>query len=172
MAAPSIDEPDEQRWTARSEPARAALEVLLTAAAAGDGSRFVRPVAAANVGAGIACHPVSVVRRAGGMAAELVRVASGRSTIAPARRHRRFADPAWATNALIRRVLEGCPRAAATAERPTDAAAVTWRRERNARFAAQKGFGALGASSCARANPSVLKPIVDAGGANLVRGLR
>jgi polyhydroxyalkanoate synthase len=172
MAAASIDEPDEQRRTARTEPARSALEVLLTDAAAGDGSRFVRPVAAAKVGAGIARHPVSVVRRVGGMGAELARVASGRSTIAPARPDRRFADPAWETNALIRRVLRAYLTVNATVDGLIDDADVDWRTERNARFAAQNILDALAPSNFVLTNPTVLKAIVDEGGANLVRGLR
>ena len=40
---------DEHRRPGHGEPARAALEVLLTDASVHDGSRFVRPVAAAKV---------------------------------------------------------------------------------------------------------------------------
>jgi polyhydroxyalkanoate synthase len=172
MAAAEIHGPDEQRKTARSEPARAALEVLLTDAAGGDGSRFVRPVAAAKVGAGIARHPVGVVRRAGGIGAELARVASGRSTIKPAKRDRRFADPAWETNGLIRRVLQAYLAVNATVDGLIDDADVDWRTERNARFAAQNVLDALAPSNFALTNPTVLKAIVDEGGANLARGLR
>jgi polyhydroxyalkanoate synthase len=172
MAAGSIHTPGEQRKSARSEPARAALEVLLTDAAVGDGSRFVRPVAAAKVGTGIARHPVSVVRRAGGMGAEFARVATGRSTIKPAGRDRRFADPAWETNGVIRRVLQAYLAVNAAVDGLIDDAHVDWRTERNARFAAQNVLDALAPSNFALTNPTVLKATVDEGGANLARGLR
>ena len=77
--------------------AQAGLDVLLTDAAVGRGTRrFIQPRAVAALGAGVARHPRSVARRASGLGVELARVAAGRSQQAPAKGDRRFADPAWA----------------------------------------------------------------------------
>jgi polyhydroxyalkanoate synthase subunit PhaC len=149
----------------------APLEVLLTDAA-GDSARFVRPVATAKLAAGLARHPQRAVRRAGALGAELTRVAAGRSTVAPGKRDRRFADPAWERNPLIHRVLQTYLAAGAAVDGLIDDAEVDWRVERNARFAAQNVLDAIAPSNFPLTNPTVLKALVDEGGMNLVRGLR
>jgi polyhydroxyalkanoate synthase subunit PhaC len=163
---------DGQRARGRAEPARAAIEVLLTDASAGEGNRFVRPVAAAKVAAGLARRPLTTTRAAGGLGAELARVASGRSTLRPAKRDRRFADPAWERNWLLRRLLQSYLATGATLDELIDDAGVDWRTERNARFAAGNVLDALAPSNFPWSNPTVLKASVDEGGANLARGLR
>jgi hypothetical protein len=75
--------------TRTPEAARAALDVMLTDAAVGGPSRMIGPGAAASLTAGLARHPSRAVRRVGGLGSELVRVAAGRSEIAPAKRDRR-----------------------------------------------------------------------------------
>jgi polyhydroxyalkanoate synthase len=149
----------------------APLEVLLTDAA-GDSARFVRPVATAKLAAGLARHPQRAIRRAGALGAELTRVAAGRSTVAPGKRDRRFADPAWERNPLIHRVLQTYLAAGAAVDGLIDDAEVDWRVERNARFAAQNVLDAIAPSNFPLTNPTVLKALVDEGGMNLVRGLR
>ena len=79
--------------------AQAGLDVLLTDAAVGLGTRrFIQPRAVAGVAAGAARHPRSLMRRASGLGTELTRVAAGRSTQGPAKGDRRFADQAWEKN--------------------------------------------------------------------------
>src|SRR4051794_21218376 len=88
--------------------ARAGLDVLLTDAAIGNGTRrFIQPRAVAQVAAGVARPPRPLAPRAPGPGAELARVAAGRSERRPAKGDRRFADPAWERNWLLRRVLQG-----------------------------------------------------------------
>jgi poly[(R)-3-hydroxyalkanoate] polymerase subunit PhaC len=70
----------------------------------GASSRFLRPTAAASVAAGLARRPVRPLRRIGGLGIELGRVAAGRSERRPAKGDRRFADPAWEGNWLLRRL--------------------------------------------------------------------
>jgi polyhydroxyalkanoate synthase subunit PhaC len=81
--------------TKAPEAAGAALDVLLMEASDDTPARFVRPTAAASVAAGLARHPNRAARRVGHLGSELARVAGGRSEIRPAKRDRRFADPAW-----------------------------------------------------------------------------
>ena len=86
--------------------ARSGLDVMLTEAAAGGPPRFLAPGPAVKVGAGLVRHPRRVAARATGLAAELARAAAGRSRLAPAKGDRRFADPAWEGNWLLRRLLQ------------------------------------------------------------------
>jgi poly[(R)-3-hydroxyalkanoate] polymerase subunit PhaC len=163
---------DEHRTRSRGEPGRAALEVLLTDASVHEGSRFVRPVAAAKVAVGLARRPLTTARSGRGLGVELARVVAGRSSLRPAKRDRRFADPAWEGNWLLRRLLQIYLAAGAAVDELIDDAEVDWRTERNARFAADNVLDALAPSNFPWSNPTVLKAIVDEGGANLARGLR
>src|SRR3954462_3010011 len=87
--------------------ARAGLDVLLTDAAVGNGTRrFIQPRAVAQVTAGAARPPRRLAARATGLGTELARVAAGRSEQRPAKGDRRFADAAWERNWLLHRVLQ------------------------------------------------------------------
>jgi polyhydroxyalkanoate synthase len=89
------------------QAARAGLDVLLAEAVVDQGasSRFLRPTAAAGVVAGLARRPARPLRRIGGLGIELGRVAADRSERRPAKADRRFADPAWEGNWLLRRLM-------------------------------------------------------------------
>jgi hypothetical protein len=54
----------------------------------------------------LARRPRTTGRRLGALAAELARIGIGTSTVAPSKRDRRFADPAWSGNPLLRRVVQ------------------------------------------------------------------
>ena len=151
---------------------RAALDVLLTDAAVGQRSRFVRPLATARVAAGLARHPRRSARRVGGLGADLVRVAAGRSDRRPAKGDRRFADPAWESSWAFRRVMQTYLSLAETVDGLVTDAGVDWRAERQARFAAANVVDALAPTNFPWSNPTVLKATIDEGGTNLVRGAR
>ena len=151
---------------------RAALDVLLTDAAVGQRSRFVRPLATARVAAGLARHPRRSARRVGGLGADLVRVAAGRSDRRPAKGDRRFADPAWESSWAFRRVMQTYLSLAESVDGLVTDAGVDWRAERQARFAAGNVVDALAPTNFPWSNPTVLKATIDEGGTNLVRGAR
>jgi polyhydroxyalkanoate synthase len=150
----------------------AALDVLLTEASDGGRSRFVRPGAAVTVAAGLARRPARPVRRLGHLGAELARVAGGRSEIRPGKRDRRFADQAWQSSWLFRRLLQTHLAVEETVDGLITDAEVNWRAERQARFAAGNLLDALAPSNFPWSNPSVLKASIDEGGMNLLRGAR
>jgi polyhydroxyalkanoate synthase len=152
---------------------RAGLDVLLTEAAVGRGTRrFIQPRAVAAVGAGVARHPLSVARRTSALGGELLRVAAGRSPRAPAKGDRRFADAAWEHNWLLRRLMQSYLAVGDTVDGVISDADVDWRSERQARFAASNVLDAVAPTNFPWSNPTVLKAIVDEGGANLARGAR
>jgi polyhydroxyalkanoate synthase subunit PhaC len=153
--------------------AGAALDVLLTDAA--DGTRWrrlVNPSPAAGVAAGLARHPDRAVRRVTALGGELARVASGRSELRPGKGDRRFTDPAWESNWLLRRLLQAYLAAGGAVDGLISDAQTDWRTERRARFAASNALDALAPTNFPWSNPTVLKDIVDSGGAGLVRGMR
>jgi polyhydroxyalkanoate synthase subunit PhaC len=152
--------------------AGAALDVLLTDAAATPGwKRVVSPGATAGVAAGVARRPDRAVRRVAGFGTELARVAAGRSALRPSKNDRRFADPAWEANWLLRRVLQAYLAAGEAVDGLIADAQTDWRTERRARFAAANVLDALAPTNFPWSNPTVLKDIVDHGGAGLARGM-
>jgi polyhydroxyalkanoate synthase len=150
----------------------AALDVLLSDASEGGRARFVRPGAAVSVAAGLVRRPSRPVRRVGHLGAELARVAGGRSEIRPAKRDRRFADPAWQTNWLFRRMVQSHLAVEETVDGLITDSEAGWRAERQARFAAGNLLDALAPSNFPWSNPAVIKATVDEGGLNLLRGAR
>ncbi|HEX4109110.1 MAG TPA: alpha/beta fold hydrolase [Solirubrobacteraceae bacterium] len=154
--------------------ARSALDVLLTDAALDErgAGRFFSAPAGARVVSGLARRPNRLARRAGQLGAELARVASGRSELAPAKGDKRFADRAWNDNWLLRGVLQSYLAVHETVDGLIDDAELDWRAERQARFAASNVLDALAPTNYPWSNPVVLREIVDRGGANLLRGGR
>ena len=153
--------------------AQAGLDVLLTDAAVGNGTRrFIKPRAVAAVGAGLVRHPRSVARGASTLGHELTRVVAGRSHHVPAKGDRRFADQAWEKNWLLRRLMQGYLAVGESADGVISDAQLDWQTERQARFAASNVLDALAPTNFPWSNPSVLRALIDEGGANLVRGAR
>jgi polyhydroxyalkanoate synthase len=154
--------------------ARSALDVMLTDAALEQASRgaFLQPGAAVKAVGGLARRPDRVARRVGGLASGLGAVATGRSEVSPAKDDRRFGDPAWRENWLLRRVLQSYLMAAGTVDDLISDADLDWRAERQARFAAQNILDALAPTNFPWSNPTVLREIVNTGGTNLIKGGR
>jgi polyhydroxyalkanoate synthase len=154
--------------------ARSALDVMLTDAAIDDGGvgRFIKPTAAGKVAAALARRPQRVARRVVDLGGELGRVVTGRSERAPAKGDRRFADPAWSDNWMLRRLLQSYLAAVDTVDGLIDDAELDWRSERQARFAATNVLDALAPTNFPWSNPAVLREIVNTGGVNLTKGGR
>jgi len=149
-----------------------ALDVLLTDAAVGPVRRWFPGRAGLNVAARLATRPDRVVRRGAGLAAELAKVAIGRSEVAPPKGDRRFKDPAWEGNPAFRRLAQAYLAAGGTVDRLLCDAGVDWRSERRVRFAAENVLDALAPSNFPLTNPAVFKAVLDTGGRNFVKGGR
>src|SRR5438046_6287495 len=107
MTDPDVDElPD------RAAP----LDALLVDAALGPMRRLAPNSSTVRFAARLARHPVATGRRLGGLATELGRVAVGTSTLTPSTKDRRFADPAWTQNPVLRRAVQGYLAAGRAAE--------------------------------------------------------
>jgi polyhydroxyalkanoate synthase len=167
----TVEQP-ESRIGRNTLAARSGLDVMLSEAAAGGPPRFLAPGSGVKVGAGLARHPGRVAARTAGLAAELTRAATGRSQLAPPKGDRRFGDPAWEGNWLLRRVLQGYLAVGETVDGLISDAEVDWRAERRARLTAGNLLDAVAPTNFPWSNPTVLKETVNTGGANLARGAR
>jgi polyhydroxyalkanoate synthase len=173
MNATPIDAERRAR-TGRRSAGRAALDVMLTDAAVGHGrtGRFVDPAAAAGLGVGLARHPARVLRRVGGLGADLARVLVGSSAAAPAKGDRRFTDRAWQESWLFRRLMQTYLVLDGTVDGLIDDAQLDWTAERRARFTVGNVLDAIAPTNFPMTNPAVLKETIDRGGANLLKGTR
>ena len=93
----------------------APLDALLADAALGTFRRLTPDASTVKFAAALARRPHTTGRRLSSLAAELVRIGAGTSALAPARGDRRFADPAWTGNALLRRIVQSYLAAGQTA---------------------------------------------------------
>jgi polyhydroxyalkanoate synthase len=146
------------------------FDVLLTDAALGTYRRFVPARSALEMAAGLARRPATVARRTASLAAELTRVAAGRSEVVPSPRDRRFADPAWSVNPLLRRLVQAYLSAGSTAEALVGDAQLGWQSAQKMEFVVDNLVEALAPSNSPVANPAALKKAVDTGGMSFVRG--
>jgi polyhydroxyalkanoate synthase subunit PhaC len=148
------------------------LDALLVDAALGPRRRFAPDSSTVRFAFGLARRPLTTGRRLGGLAVELVRVGVGTSTVAPSKRDRRFADPAWTENPLLRRVMQAYQSAGRTAEQLVDDAELGWRDEQRTRFLVENLVAALSPSNLPLVNPTSTKAAVDTAGMNFLRGGR
>ena len=99
--------------------ARAAFDVMLVDAAVSNTgpARVLGPGTALKLAGGLARRPTSVARAGSAAWAEsYANIVVGGSTVAPSKRDKRFADPAWSENSALRRLVQAYLTAAACAE--------------------------------------------------------
>src|SRR3954466_10283939 len=149
------------------------LDMVLVDAARGPLRRLVPPAGTAlRLGTALARQPGTVARRTGELARELGRITVGRSEMAPGKKDKRFADPAWTGNPLLRRAMQAHLATARTAWELIDDADLDWRDDERIRFTATNLVDALAPSNLPVVNPLSVKAAIDTGGASVVRGLR
>jgi polyhydroxyalkanoate synthase len=129
-------------------------------------------VAAMSTLAGsLARQPVAVTGQYAKLVGEYARIATGRSTLAPAEGDRRFADPAWKDNALFRRMLQSYVALGSTLDQCVDEAHMDAASTERARFAVSLVVDAIAPTNTMAGNPAALKKLVDTKGASAIRGL-
>ena len=149
------------------------LDMVLVDAARGPLRRLVPPAGtAARFGSALARQPGTVARRTGEFARELGRITTGNSELAPSQKDKRFADPAWSGNGLLRRAMQLHLATARTAWELIDDADLDWQDDERIRFTATNLVDALAPSNVPVLNPLSLKAAIDTGGRSAVRGLK
>ena len=157
---------DEEELADRAAP----LDALLIDAALGTARRFAPDLSTVRFAASLARRPGGTARRLGSLSAELARIAAGTSAVAPAKRDRRFAEPAWAENPLLRRIMQAYLATGLAADQLVTDAGLGWRDDKRVRFAAENLVEAVSPSNVPLLNPASAKAAVDTGGMSLVHG--
>src|SRR6202161_4150683 len=163
---------DSNRPSAEDAVAGAPPDLLLTDAATGKLRRVTRGGAALRLAAALAARPRLVAGRGRQLLGELGRIAVGTSQVQPSRRDRRFADPGWAGNPLLRRAMQAYLAAAGTAEGVVADAGLDWADSERVSFAMTNLIDALAPSNNPLLNPAALKAAIDTGGGSALAGLR
>jgi len=148
----------------------APLDALLIDAAFGPVRTLAPDLSTVKLAARLAIRPRTTARRLGSLVAELARAGAGISELAPANGDRRFADPAWARNPLLRRIMQAYLAAGSTAEGLIDDGELGWRDDQRMRFLATNLVEALSPSNVPLLNPASAKAAIDTAGLNFVRG--
>ncbi|MEO7746414.1 MAG: alpha/beta fold hydrolase [Actinomycetota bacterium] len=147
------------------------LDLLLSDAALGPLRRLNPGRSGVRLARALARRPDVVGAQAATLAHELAQVARGHSTLAPAPKDRRFTDPAWSRNPLLRRSLQAYLATSTAATEVVDAADLDWADAEKVRFVVDNLVAALAPSNNPVLNPLAWKALVDTGGANVVNGV-
>jgi polyhydroxyalkanoate synthase len=117
-------------------------------------------------------NPTLVARQYMAWVAELGRIATGGSTLAPDPKDRRFADPAWRENAAYRTLAQSYFAWANALLHFVDEARIDTRTAERARFLVSLLVDALSPTNSLPGNPAALKKAVESGGTSLLHGLK
>ncbi len=149
------------------------LDMILTDAALGPLRRLIPPAGSTvRFAAALARRPRFLFREGRQLVGEMGRIGVGRSELAPGPKDKRFADPAWSGNPLLKRAMQSHLAAARTATELMDEAELSWADDERIRFTVTNLLDALAPSNNPLLNPLALKAVIDTGGRNAVAGTR
>jgi polyhydroxyalkanoate synthase subunit PhaC len=148
------------------------LDLLLADGALGPARRLLPGGAGVRFAAALARRPHRVAHRATVLAGELARVGLGRSTATALPSDRRFSDPAWAANPVLRRLVQSYLAAGQSAEALVADADLGWRDAEQLRLLTDNLVQALAPSNQPLTSPAFWKALVDSGGGSILRGAR
>ena len=120
----------------------------------------------------LARRPRTPAARALELAGEIGRVVAGVSEAAPSKRDRRFVDPAWSGNPLLRRWVQTYLVAIEKAQQLIEDVDLDERTQDRLRLLVENLSDALAPSNTPLLNPASAKETIDTGGASLLRGVR
>ena len=155
-----------------AEAVSAPLDLLLTDAAFGALSRLNPGGSGLRLAMKLAARPRLVAGRGRQLLAEMARIVAGTSRVQPSRRDRRFADPGWAGNPLLRRVMQAYLAAAETAGGLAADADLDWADTQRVGWVLENLVDAMAPSNNPVLNPAALKAAIDTGGGSVLAGLR
>ncbi|WP_454876374.1 alpha/beta fold hydrolase [Pseudomonas farris] len=115
--------------------------------------------------------PVKAARHVGRYLKELGSIVAGSSSVAPNPKDKRFCDPAWQSNALLRGLLQSYLTGNDELSRFIEEAHLDARDKGRARFIAAQLFDALAPSNLLLTNPAAVRKLLDTGGMSVVKGI-
>ena len=157
---------------AAEDAAVAPLDLLMTDAATGMLRRLNPGGSGLRLAAALAARPRLVAGRGRQLLGELGRITVGTSQVQPSRRDRRFADPGWAGNPLLRRTMQAYLAAAQAAEGVVAGAGLDEADSERVGFVLTNLVDALAPSNNPLLNPAAAKAAIDTGGGSVLAGLR
>src|SRR5580693_4632055 len=158
--------------SAVEDAAAVPLDLLLGDAATGMVRRLNLGGSGLRLAAALAAKPRLVAGRGRQLLGELTRIAAGSSQVEPTRRDRRFTDPGWAGNPLLRAALQAYLAVAESAQGVVAEAGLDEADSERVGFLLTNLIDALAPSNNPLLNPAAVKAAVDTGGGSLVAGLR
>lgn len=147
-------------------------DLLLTASATGVVDRLLPDKSWGSFAASLVRRPGTVADRLSALGREMASIATGESDRAPGKGDKRFSDPAWQDNPLMKRSMQAYLAACETVNKLYDDADLTWRDAERLRFAIDVVMEGLAPSNNPAISPLGWKAIVDTGGLSVVRGVR
>ena len=123
-----------------------------------------------SLAAVIAREPRVLLRGLPRTAGELVRIGLGKSQLEPAKTDKRFRDPAWRENPLLRSVMQVYLHFGSEVDGFVDSLELDGHNAERARFALGLVREALAPTNSLLTNPEALKRCIETGGASLVKG--
>jgi polyhydroxyalkanoate synthase subunit PhaC len=150
----------------------APLDLLLTSSAVGIAERMMPNTSWSRFALNLARKPRTVASRAAALSRELVSIAEGRSDRAPGKGDKRFADPAWRGNPLLKRTMQAYLAANDTVNQLFSDADLDWRDAERMRFVLDVLTEGLSPSNNPVLNPLGWKALIDTGGMSAIRGVR
>ncbi len=156
----------------RIDELAAPLDLLLVNSTRGFAGRMTPNQSWARLGASLARQPRTVADRLGDLGRELATITSGNSERVPTRADKRFSDPAWQGNPMIKRTMQAYLAASDTAEQLFTDADLDWRDGEKMRFVLDNVIEGLSPSNSPLLSPLGWKALIDTGGLSMVRGLR
>ena len=150
----------------------APLDLLLVNSTRSFAGRMMPDQTWVRFGRSLAGQPRTVAGRVGLLSKELVSIAAGRSDRAPGRGDKRFADPAWAGNPLMRRAMQAYLAASDTAGKLFEDADIDWRDREKMKFVFDNVVEGMSPSNNPVLSPLGWKALIDTGGLSAVRGFR
>ncbi len=161
-----------RKESARADEMAVPLDLLLTTSATGVARRMLPDASWSRFGLNLARQPGTVAERVGSLGRELAAIAQGASDRAPAKADKRFSDPAWQGNPLLKRSMQAFLATNETVEKLFADAHLNWRDAEQMRFVLDVMMEALSPSNNPLISPLGWKAIVDTGGQSLLRGVR
>jgi poly[(R)-3-hydroxyalkanoate] polymerase subunit PhaC len=150
----------------------APLDLLLTSSAVGVAERMMPNASWSRFALALARKPRTLVSRARELGGQLVSIAEGRSDLAPAKGDKRFADPAWQGNPLLKASMQAYLATNETVNALFSDAELDWRDAERIRFVLDVLTEGLAPSNNPLLNPLGYKALIDTGGRSAVRGVR
>ncbi|MBW0118140.1 PHA/PHB synthase family protein [Pseudonocardia abyssalis] len=161
--------------TVEQDPADAdvatGLDMLLSDGALGPLRRMLPAAAGLRMAASLAVKPVTLARRGAGLAAELAKIGVGASEVAPNPRDKRYSDPAWTENPVLRRLVQAHIAAGGAATDLVEDADLDWADHERVQFAVGNVVDAL-APSNSLVNPALWQAAKETRGASIVSGVK